>query len=103
MVKKLLVQVAIVVIVIVAAGVAFRFLGNPFAVTSDRVVNVSNLEQQISSIGEMATLQYDYTNVVDLKDSRKIRGWNVPLTEKSFIVVLDGTMKIGIDTFDIRT
>jgi len=103
--KKLLAVFLVVLIAAAAIGAVFLirgdFLGNLFASSSGTVVNVSNLQQQILSIGELATLQYDYTNVVELKNSRQIKGWDVPLTQKTFIVVLDGTMKIGIDTSGI--
>jgi len=70
-------------------------------IADDTVVDVSTLQQQILSIGELATLEYNYKNVVTLKNSHQIIGWNIPLTQKSFIIVYDGTMKIGIDTSDI--
>ena len=101
--KKMLLGVLVGVLVVVAVGAAFLFRGGfpGLAVSSNTVVNIANLQEQILSIGELATVEYDYTNVIDLKDSLKIKGWNVPLTQKSFIVVLDGTMKLGIDTAGI--
>jgi len=73
----------------------------PIEVNNETIVNISNLERQILSIGELVTLQYNYKNVIQLKDSRQIRGWNIPLTQKTLITTVRGTMKIGIDTSDI--
>ena len=77
------------------------FISKSMTPDNKTVVNVSNLQQQIVSIGELATIEYNYRNVVALKDSRQIKGWNIPLTQKSFMVVVEGTMKIGIDTSGI--
>jgi len=103
--KKLFIQIgvvaALVAIAVAATSAAFLFGGGfpgvSIGVSSSTVVNIANLRQQILSIGELATLQYDYTNVIDKKDSLKIKDWSIPLTEKSVIVVLDGTMKLGVD------
>jgi len=104
--KKLFTGIAIAVIAVAATAAVFFLRGNFAAVSSSSTVNVSNLQQQILSIGELATVEYDYTNVVDSQTSRTIKGRNVPLTKKSFIVALDGTIKIGIDiaegSFDVN-
>ena len=96
--KKKLIGLAIVVLVTTAATVgAMLFIQGQFSgIKSNPVINVANLRQQILSIGELATIEYDYTNVVDLKSSRSIKGWEVPGTTKSLMVMFDGTMKIGI-------
>jgi len=62
---------------------------------------VSALREQILSIGELATLEYDYTNVINSKTSSETKGWSIPGTKKSFIAMFDGTMKLGIDLSDI--
>ena len=100
----ILAGIAIVVIAIAAGGLYIFFKGNfsGEAVNSSTVVNIANLQEQVLSIGELATIEYDYTNVIDSTTSLAIKGWNVPGTAKSFIVVLDGTMKIGIDASGIH-
>ena len=105
MLKRYLILAGIVIVIaaIAAGGLYFFFKGNfsGEAVGSSTVVNIANLQEQVLSIGELATIEYDYTNVIDSKTSHTIKGWNVPGTAKSFIVVLDGTMKIGIDASGI--
>lgn len=97
--KKLLLGVLVGVLVIAAAGAVFFFRGGfpALAVGSSTVITVESLQEQILSIGELATVEYDYTNVITMKDSLKIKNWKVPGTQKSFIVSFDGTMKLGID------
>jgi len=107
--KKKLIGVVIVIAVLAIAAAAVSvtllvrggFPGKLLEVNNSTVVNVTNLQQQILSIGELATLEYDYTNVIEMKDSLKIKNFKVPGTQKSFIVSFDGTMKIGIETSGI--
>ncbi|MDR2590179.1 MAG: DUF4230 domain-containing protein [Oscillospiraceae bacterium] len=98
------VAVAIIIFVSIIAFNLGGFLrGNPLEVRNDTVVNITTLEHQIQSIGELATLQYYYRNLIIMEDSHKIFGWNIPLTQKSFIIHVDGIIKIGIDTSEINT
>lgn len=103
--KKLIVIVIVIAVVAVAAAAVSTVLlfrgglpGKLLEVNSSTVVNIENLQEQILSIGELATVEYDYTNVITMKESLKIKNWKVPGTQKSFIVSFDGTMKLGIDT-----
>ena len=98
--KKILLALFGFLVLVILALTAVILLRNGFSglgAGSETVVNISNLQEQILSIGELATIEYDYTNVIDSQNSLTIKGWNVPGTKKSFIVSLDGTMKIGID------
>lgn len=66
-------------------------------------VTRSQLEEQINSIGELATLKYIYTN-----SSRKtgnltwLWGWTVPFSDSSLLVTYDGTIKAGINLSEIK-
>lgn len=65
-------------------------------------ITQSQLKEQISSIGELATLKYIYTNA-----SRKegnltwLWGWTLPFSDSSLLVTYDGMIKAGIDLKDI--
>lgn len=83
--------------ILLAGGFYLRNLG----AEDSRSINISALEQQIISIGELATVEYNYKNVLTLEDSHQIKGFTIPLTQKSVIAVVEGTMKIGINAADI--
>ncbi len=51
----------------------------------------------------MATVKYNYTNVVTYKDNKKVSGLNVPFTNKSFIIKYSGYIKAGVDLNGIET
>jgi hypothetical protein len=106
--KKILLGALVGVLVVAAVGAVF-FLRGGFPASgiaavkleNHTVVDVAILQEQILSIGELATVEYDYTNVITMKESLKVKNWKVPGTQKSFIVSYDGTMKLGIDTAGI--
>ena len=86
------------IIVIVVIAVVFFFVGKvwpsgeePTAITSDL------LSQQIQGISELASVEYNYTNMGKYENQVTFYGWNVPFTTKSFILSYDGKIKAGID------
>lgn len=86
------------IIIIVVIAVLFFLVGkfwpsdeNPTKLTSDL------LSQQISSISELATVEYNYTNMGKFENQATFYGWKVPFTTKSFIISYDGKLKAGID------
>ena len=85
-------------IVIIIIAVVFFFVGKiwpsgeePAAITSDL------LSQQIQSISELASVEYNYTNMGKFENQATFYGWKVPFTTKSFILSYDGKIKAGID------
>ncbi len=66
-------------------------------------ITTAQLQEQISSIAELTTLKYIYTN-----SSRKegnltwLWGWAMPFTDSSLLVTYDGTIKAGIDFKEIK-
>lgn len=55
------------------------------------------MEKEIKAIGELATQEYVYTNAGSFTDSKQLKNFKIPFTEKSFIVKWDGKIKAGID------
>lgn len=86
------------IIVIVVIAVVFFFVGKvwpsgekPTTITSDL------LSQQIQGISELASVEYNYTNMGKYENQATFYGWKVPFTTKSFILSYDGKIKAGID------
>ena len=104
-IKSYLIIIAIVVVICFIAFLFFRiggmFPGGLPEISNASVVNISNLEHKITSIGELATLQFDYRNVIHEQDSHAIGNWNLPFTQKTYIIVVEGTIKVGIDISDV--
>ena len=66
------------------------------------VIDLKVLESEIKAIGELATMEYIYTNAARFSDSRQILRWNIPLTEKAFVMKWDGVIKAGINIEEVN-
>lgn len=86
------------IIFIVVLAAVFFFIGKVWPSGEETTKMTSDLlSQQIQSISELATVEYNYTNMGKFENQATFYGWKVPLTTKSFIVSYDGKIKAGID------
>ena len=60
------------------------------------------LAERITAIGELATVEYHYTNMAKFENSLELYGWTVPLTQSSFVLSYDGVIKAGVDLSSVR-
>ena len=60
-------------------------------------VTIDLIKSEIKDIGELATLEYLYTDAGKFEDAKKLFGKNVPFTSKSFIAKWDGIIKAGVN------
>ncbi len=63
-------------------------------------VDIVVLEEQVSSIGELATAEHKYTNAGRFEDAKELLGFRLPWTEKFFTLRYKGTIKVGFDITD---
>lgn len=63
------------------------------------VIDAEEFESKIQSISELATLEYQYTNVGVVDGKKQFSFWNqnIPFTGKTAVIVMDGKIKVGID------
>lgn len=52
---------------------------------------------KISNIQELALVKYHYTGIIGYSDTVKVINFNVPFTEKYFLLKYNGYVKAGID------
>lgn len=120
--KKLAVLIVIVAIIIIIAGIFYKGyssatekyeatiqrleeevgrLSEPVAVYEEasREIDISVINAEIHDIGELATIEYLYTDAGKFEDPAELFGKEIPfsITTKSFIVKWDGTIKAGVD------
>lgn len=60
------------------------------------------VESELRDIGELATVEYLFTDAAKYSDSKQIKDWNIPFTEKSFIMKWNGKIKAGIRIDEIK-
>lgn len=90
----------IVVLVLLAGGVYLlyrQFAGKiADAGSHETVNNVEVVKEKLEAAAELNTGSYLCTDVITRADSKKFKDWDIPFTEKSFIVQYDGVVKAGI-------
>lgn len=76
-------------------------LSDPVSVYEEasRTVDVRVINAEIQSIGELATVEYLYTDAGKFEDPAELFGKEIPFsfTTKSFIAKWDGSLKAGVD------
>lgn len=72
--------------------------------TASKEVNISLINSNIQAIGELATIEYMYTDAGKFEDPAELFGKDIPFsfTTKSFIAKWDGTIKAGIDINQVK-
>ncbi len=63
---------------------------------ASKEVNIDIINAEIQDIGELATLEYLYTDAGKFSDLKQLFGHDIPFTTKSFIAKWDGIIKAGI-------
>lgn len=94
-----LLSIVLVVALLCGAGYLLynRFVDN----VSDKsehetTTNVEVVKEKLEATAELNTGSYLCTDVLTKSDSKKFKDWEIPFTEKSFIISYDGTVKAGI-------
>ncbi len=63
----------------------------------DTKVDINVISKEIQEIGELASVEYLYTDAGQFSDPKQVFGVDIPFTTKSFIAKWDGVIKAGID------
>ncbi|MFQ8706798.1 MAG: DUF4230 domain-containing protein [Thomasclavelia sp.] len=91
------------IIAIFLIALLIFYAGTRFAGSSDLPkISSTGLTQQLQEIEELATLSYNYTKVGKFSDNLTFNGWDIPLTQKSFLITYDGKLKAGIKMDKIK-
>ena len=71
------------------------------ALLAEQVIefDAGTMQEEVRDIGELATVEYRYTNVGTLDATKKFKfiDWTIPFTKKDAVVTMDGVLKAGID------
>lgn len=86
-----IIAIIVLVVAIFFAGIHYASGSNNDEITSTTIKN------QLTEINELALYSYDYSKVGKFSNKLSFNGWKIPLTQKSFIITYDGTIKAGIE------
>jgi len=69
---------------------------------ASREVNVAVISSNIQGIGELATIENDYTDVMEYEDVKKVFKVKLGFTKASLLVKWEGIIKAGIDLAQVE-
>lgn len=84
------------IIAILLVALLIFYAGTRFASSSEPKISSTGLSQQLQEIEELATMSYNYTKVGKFSNNLTFNGWDIPLTQKSFLITYDGKLKAGV-------
>lgn len=93
----------IIILLIAVVVVSSLLLYFKFSTKKEVTLLSDTIEEKLAKILEVATVKYNYTNVVTYKDNKKISNIDLPFTNKSFIIKYSGYIKAGVDLNGIET
>lgn len=65
-------------------------------------IDLAVIDSKLQVIGELATVEYLYTDANRFSDPKEVLGISIPFTTKSFVAKWDGIIKAGIDVAQLR-
>ena len=84
------------IIAILLVALLIFYAETRFASSSEPKISSTGLSQQLQEIEELATMSYNYTKVGKFSNNLTFNGWDIPLTQKSFLITYDGKLKAGV-------
>ncbi len=97
--KNKIIIILLAVIIAMGAFIGGFLLGGEEA--GNRIDSVS-IEQSISELQELATIEYNYTNMGKFENHKEFYGYKIPFTTSKFIISYDGTIKAGFDLSAVK-
>lgn len=85
------------IIAIILFVTAVFYAGMIFGGNHEAEVTSTTIKNQLVEINELAVYSYEYSKVGKFSDNLTFNGWDIPLTQKSFLITYNGTLKAGID------
>lgn len=86
----------LVFLLIALIAVHFFFFRKKF-IGLNKEERVDNLKASIEDIGDLVTVEYNYTDILTYKDSLTLMDMKIPFTDKSYIIKYNGYIKAGVD------
>ena len=86
----------LVFLLIALIAVHFFFFIKKF-IGLNKEERVDNLKASIEDIGDLVTVEYNYTDILTYKDSLTLMDMKIPFTDKSYIIKYNGYIKAGVD------
>lgn len=87
----------LLVLLLIAIIAIYFFVFRKKFIGVSKEERVDNLKASIEDIGDLVTVEYNYTDILTYKDSLTLMDMKIPFTDKSYIIKYNGYIKAGID------
>ena len=92
--KKLLFLIFIFLIV----SIFFFYIGKNLSNNKNKTnITSTLLENKLTTVSKLITTDYHYKNMASFQNQNDFYGWDIPFTEKKFIISYEGSIKLGTD------
>ena len=85
------------VIIIILLAISILFGLNYYKAKNETKIDNKLIQNRIENVKELTSLKYSYTNMGQFENSNKFYGYDIPFTQKKFIVSYDGVISCGVD------
>lgn len=85
------------IIIIILLVISILFGLNYYRAKNETKIDNKLIQNRIESVKELTSLKYSYTNMGQFENSNKFYGYDIPFTQKKFIVSYDGVISCGVD------
>lgn len=102
----------IIALIIILAGLGMGFFVIPNLLESASLNDLSEkiiggdedaVTEKLQEVAELSTVEYDYSNAVNLKDNKKLfNNLRIPFTSKEIVMTYDGKIKMGINGKNLK-
>lgn len=95
--KTIIVLVLLIILALSIMGVVNSSKNiSIFGVKNHTTFDSTVIIEKIDKICELSAVKYYYSNVVAYKDNKKLKDFDLPFTQKAFLIKYDGYIKAGI-------
>lgn len=100
--KTIIVLVLLIILALSIMGVVNSSKNiSIFGVKNHTTFDSTVIIEKIDKICELSAVKYYYSNVVAYKENKKLKDFDLPFTQKAFLIKYDGYIKAGIDASSI--
>lgn len=89
----------ILILILLVLCLVFGF--SYFSEKNETRIDEKLITNRIENVKELTSLKYSYTNMGEFENSNKFYGYDIPFTQKKFIVAYDGTISCGVNLDDM--
>ena len=89
----------ILILILLVLCLVFGF--SYFSEKNETRIDEKLITNRIENVKELTSLKYSYTNMGEFENSNKFYGYDIPFTQKKFIVAYDGTISSGVNLDDM--